>query len=97
MSDPRLIKKYPNRRLYDTAESRYVTIEDIRKLVVNRVDITVVAKRDGCDITQNILLQVILEQERSGTSVISRDVMLQAIRSSDATLRKTAARNALGA
>ena len=94
MSDPRLIRKYPNRRLYDTAESRYVTIEDIRKLVVDRVDVTVVAKRDGCDITQRVLLQVIMEQQRSGAPMMSRDLILQTIRSSDAVLRKMSVGNA---
>ena len=45
MSDPRVIKKYPNRRLYDTVESRYITLADIRKLVVDRIDFVVIDKK----------------------------------------------------
>ena len=51
----RLIKKYPNRRLYDTAESRYITLADIRDLVINGVDFSVIDKKSGDVITRSIL------------------------------------------
>lgn len=80
MSEPRTIKKYPNRRLYDTLESRYITLQDVRKLVIDRVDITVVDKQTQQDITRSILLQVIAEQEHGGEHLMSRDFLSQVIR-----------------
>ncbi len=67
MSDPRVIKKYPNRRLYDTVESRYITLADVRKLVVDRIDFVVIDKKSQNDITRSILLQVIADQEHTGS------------------------------
>lgn len=81
MSEPRTIKKYPNRRLYDTVESRYITLSDIRKLVVDRIDFVVMDKKTQEDITRPILLQVIAEQEQSGEPLLSRDFLAQIIRS----------------
>ena len=81
MAEPRVIKKYPNRRLYDTAESRYIMLADIRKLVVDRVDFIVLDKTSGEDITRSILLQVISEQEQATEPVMSRDFLSQIIRS----------------
>jgi polyhydroxyalkanoate synthesis repressor PhaR len=81
MSDPRVIKKYPNRRLYDTVESRYITLADVRKLVVDRIDFVVIDKKSQNDITRSILLQVIAEQEHSGAPVMSRDFLSHIIRS----------------
>ena len=54
MSEPRVIKKYPNRRLYDTVESRYITLADIRRLVVQYIDFVVIDKKSGQDITHSI-------------------------------------------
>jgi polyhydroxyalkanoate synthesis repressor PhaR len=81
VSEPRVIKKYPNRRLYDTAESRYITLADIRKLVVDRVDFIVLDKKTQDDITRSILLQVIAEQEQQAEPAMSRDFLAQIIRS----------------
>ncbi|MEM7284033.1 MAG: polyhydroxyalkanoate synthesis repressor PhaR [Pseudomonadota bacterium] len=81
MSEPRIIKKYPNRRLYDTEESRYITLADIRKLVMDKVDFSVIDKQSQDDITRSILLQVISEQEQKGEPVMSRDFLSQVIRS----------------
>jgi len=81
MSEPRVIKKYPNRRLYDTVESRYITLADIRRLVIERVDFVVIDKKSQADITRAILLQVIAEQEHGGEPVLSRDFLSQVIRS----------------
>lgn len=83
MKSARIITKYPNRRLYDTEESRYVTLADIRKLVTKRIDFIVRDRRSGEDITRSILLQVITEQEQQGESVMSQDFLSQVIRSYD--------------
>ena len=77
----RLIKKYPNRRLYDTVESRYITLADIRRLVMDKVDFLVVDKKSQEDITRSILLQVIAEQEHAGEPLMSQDFLSQVIRS----------------
>ena len=81
MSDPRVIKKYPNRRLYDTVESRYITLADVRRLVVERIDFIVVDKKNNADITRSILLQVIAEQEHLPEPILSQDFMVNVIRS----------------
>jgi polyhydroxyalkanoate synthesis repressor PhaR len=80
MSEPRVIKKYPNRRLYDTIESRYITLADIRRLVVERIDFVVVDKKNNADITRSILLQVIAEQEHLADPVLSQEFMVSVIR-----------------
>jgi polyhydroxyalkanoate synthesis repressor PhaR len=80
MSEPRVIKKYPNRRLYDTVESRYITLADVRKLVVERIEFVVIDKKTQEDITRSILLQVISEQEHAGEPLMSRDFLSQVIR-----------------
>ena len=87
-NSPRVIRKYPNRRLYDTVESRYVTLADVRRLVVDRVDFVVLDRKSQQDITRSILLQVIAEQEGAGESLMSRDFLSQVIR----TLRQRPAR-----
>jgi polyhydroxyalkanoate synthesis repressor PhaR len=80
MSDPRVIKKYPNRRLYDTVESRYITLADVRRLVVEKIDFVVVDKKNSADITRSILLQVIAEQEHLAEPILSLDFMVGVIR-----------------
>jgi len=80
MSEPRVIKKYPNRRLYDTVESRYITLADIRRLVMDKVDFVVIDKKTQDDITRSILLQVIAEQEHAGEPLMSQDFLSQVIR-----------------
>lgn len=81
MIEPRVIKKYPNRRLYDTVESRYITLADIRRLVMEKIDFLVIDKKSQEDITRSILLQVISEQEHSGEPLMSQDFLAQVIRS----------------
>jgi len=76
----RVIKKYPNRRLYDTAESRYITLEQIRQLVLQGVEFCVLDQKSGEDITRSILLQVIIEQECGGEPIFTTDVLQQIIR-----------------
>lgn len=80
MPDPRIIKKYPNRRLYDTGVSRYITLDDIRDLVVRDEDFQVIDKRSGDDITRTILLQVISEQEEGGDPIFRTEVLRKIIR-----------------
>ena len=81
MSEPRIIKKYPNRRLYDTVESRYITLADIRRLVLEKENFVVIDKKSQDDITRTILLQVIAEQEHQGEPLMSQDFLSQVIRS----------------
>lgn len=75
MSEARVIKKYPNRRLYDTHISRYITLEEIRKLVLEHIHFRVEDKRSGEDITRGILLQVIAEQEEGGDPIFTTDLL----------------------
>ncbi len=84
MSDLRIIKKYPNRRLYDTVESRYITLDDVRRLVLGQTPFCVIDKRTQLDITRPVLLQVIAEQEQHSGTVLSQDFLAQLIRSHDA-------------
>ena len=81
MSTARVIKKYPNRRLYDTEQSRYITLADVKELVVNKLEFVVIDKKSGDDITRSILLQVISEQEQQGEAIMSQDFLSQVIRS----------------
>lgn len=81
MDAERIVKKYPNRRLYDTATSRYVTLEDIRHLVRDSVRFRIVDAKTDEDITRTILLQIILEQEDGGRPIFSTEVLEQLIRS----------------
>ena len=83
MKSARIITKYPNRRLYDTEESRYVTLADITNLVTEKIEFLVRDRKSGEDITRSILLQVITEQEQRGMSVMSRDFLSEVIRSYD--------------
>lgn len=83
MSGPRIIKKYPNRRLYDPGESRYVTLAEIQKIAAAGVDFIVIDKATGEDVTRSTLLQVIDAQEQRGASLLTHEFLLQMIRSQD--------------
>jgi len=87
MSEPRVIKKYPNRRLYDTVESRYITLADVRRLVVERIEFVVVDKKNNADITRSILLQVIAEQENLAEPILSQEFMVNVIRAYGTSLQ----------
>ncbi len=80
MSQERLIKKYANRRLYDASQSRHITLEDIRMLIVKGEKLKVVEDKTGHDITRHILLQVIAEQEQFGRPILSTKVLEAIIR-----------------
>ncbi|MBF0424627.1 MAG: polyhydroxyalkanoate synthesis repressor PhaR [Magnetococcales bacterium] len=79
-SHPRLIKKYPNRRLYDQETSSFLTLDGVRKLVVQNVPFQVVDAKTGRDITRAILLQVLAEEEEKGVPIFSTDLLLMIIR-----------------
>ena len=81
MSEPRIIKKYPNRRLYDTEVSRYVTLEDVRALVLEEIPFQIRDARTNEDLTRSILLQIIMEQEADGEPMFSEQVLAKIIRS----------------
>ena len=76
----RIIKKYPNRRLYDTESSCYITLAEVRDLVIREVPFVVVEKKSGEDITRSILLQIILEQESETNPLFSNDNLQRFIR-----------------
>jgi polyhydroxyalkanoate synthesis repressor PhaR len=80
MSQERLIKKYANRRLYDASQSRHITLDDIRGLIVKGEKIKVIEDKTGNDITRHILLQVIAEQEQFGRPILSTKVLEAIIR-----------------
>ncbi|MGB5564660.1 MAG: polyhydroxyalkanoate synthesis repressor PhaR [Sedimenticolaceae bacterium] len=80
MPSERLIKKYPNRRLYDTTESRYITLDEVREMVLREISFKVVDRQSNEDITRNILLQIIMEQESGGSPLFSADVLSRFIR-----------------
>ena len=79
-SAERLIKKYPNRRLYDTQTSSYITLSDVKQLVLDADDFTVVDAKSSEDLTRAILLQIILEEEANGAPMFSSAVLSQIIR-----------------
>jgi polyhydroxyalkanoate synthesis repressor PhaR len=81
MSQPtRIIKKYPNRRLYDTETSSYITLADVKKLVLEHIEFRVEDAKTKEDLTRSILLQIILEEETAGAPMFSSDMLTQIIR-----------------
>ena len=76
----RLIKKYPNRRLYDTRTSSYITLADVKQLVLKHEQFQVVDAKTGEDLTRSILLQIILEEEAGGMPMFTADLLSQLIR-----------------
>lgn len=80
MSDTRIIKKYPNRRLYDTEISSYITLEDIRQLIIEGESFEVREAKTGKDITRSVLLQIIAEHEDIGQPILSAQLLTEIIR-----------------
>ncbi len=78
--DVRTIKKYPNRRLYDTQTSTYVTLAEIKKMVMAASRVVVLDAKTGEDLTRSILLQIILEEESAGVPMFSEAVLSNIIR-----------------
>ena len=92
MTDTRIIKKYPNRRLYDTERSRYFTLSDIRELVMDGTDFKVVDTNSNEDLTRSILLQIMLEEEAGGQPLFSAKMLSQVIRFYGGTVQGVLAR-----
>ncbi|MEH6504344.1 MAG: polyhydroxyalkanoate synthesis repressor PhaR [Cycloclasticus sp.] len=80
MVNSRIIKKYPNRRLYDTEISKYVTLSDVRRLIIDSEPVKVVDAKTKEDLTRSVLLQIILEQEEDGEPIMSAQMLEQLIR-----------------
>jgi polyhydroxyalkanoate synthesis repressor PhaR len=76
----RIIKKYPNRRLYDTQTSAYITLADVKQFVLDAQDFKVHDARSNEDLTRSILLQIILEEESGGVPMFSADMLSNIIR-----------------
>ncbi len=80
MEAPRVIKKYSNRRLYDTVEKKYVNLSEVRQLVLDGVEFVITDVTTGNDITRQVLLQVIAEQELGGQPMFTTEILSQMIR-----------------
>ena len=80
MAHKRVIKKYPNRRLYDTEISSYITLEDVRQLIGDGEAFEVVDAKTGEDLTRTVLLQIIAEHEEKGQPIFSTELLTQIIR-----------------
>jgi polyhydroxyalkanoate synthesis repressor PhaR len=79
-SGPRILKKYPNRRLYDTLTSSYITLADVKKMVLDGESFEVRDAKSGDEITRSILLQIILEEETGGVPMFSTPMLANIIR-----------------
>jgi polyhydroxyalkanoate synthesis repressor PhaR len=77
---PRILKKYPNRRLYDTSASSYITLVDVKNMVLEGLDFEVRDAKTGEDLTRSILLQIILEEEAGGVPMFNARMLSQIIR-----------------
>ena len=80
MAQQRVIKKYPNRRLYDTEISSYITLEDVRQLIVDGEEFEVRDAKTGEELTRTVLLQIISEHEERGQPMFSTQLLTQIIR-----------------
>ncbi|CAG7594427.1 MAG: polyhydroxyalkanoate synthesis repressor PhaR [Candidatus Midichloria sp.] len=83
-----LIKKYPNRRLYNTATSNYVTLDDIRQLIKRGYDVEVVDVKTGEDLTKLTLIQIVLEQQQNGYELLPLEFLKQLIKLQDHNMGK---------
>jgi polyhydroxyalkanoate synthesis repressor PhaR len=77
---PRIIRKYPNRRLYDVANDGYITLADVKQLVLKNIAFRVVDAKSGADLTRTILLQIILEEESGATPMFSSEMLAEIVR-----------------
>lgn len=80
MTDLRIIKKYPNRRLYDTEISSYITLEEVRQLVLEEEEFEVRDAKSGENLTRSVLLQIISEYEDRGEPMFTTKLLSQIIR-----------------
>lgn len=79
-ANTRVLKKYPNRRLYDTRNSSYITLADVKQMVLDGQSFVVRDAKSGEDLTRSILLQIILEEETGGVPIFSTQMLSQIIR-----------------
>ena len=84
--DPVIIKRYGNRRLYNTETSTYVNYQDLSEIIRKGEDIRVIDSKSGEDVTKSILIQVILEEEKSNKSVLPAEFLFQLIRSQEESM-----------
>lgn len=84
MKRPKLIRKYVNRRLYDTTQSRYVNLDELRELIIAGDDIQVVEQASQADITTTVLLQILEDSQQSTAQILQPDFLAQIIRLSHA-------------
>jgi len=87
MPEPRMIRKYANRRLYDTEASSHINLDDVRELIAAGTDVRIIDDASGDDITRNVLLQLVAEQELGGRPVLSDQLLTQIIRFYDHPLQ----------
>ena len=83
MSELHLIKKYPNRRLYDTQRSTYIVLADIRAMIRDGCEVQIVDSQSGDEITRNILLQIVADREAGAERLLTRDLLIKLIRCRD--------------
>jgi polyhydroxyalkanoate synthesis repressor PhaR len=88
----RTIKKYANRRLYDTSSSRYITLADLKDLIVQGEAVRIVDAKSRADITREVLLQLVAEQESLGRPILSEAVLTALVRFYGHPLQQTATR-----
>ena len=79
-SDLRIIKKYPNRRLYDTRISRYITLQDVKELVISFSEFKVIDAKTKEDLTRCTLMQLIAEEENNGNPILTADILKEFVR-----------------
>ena len=80
MAEPHLIKKYANRRLYDTVSSSHITLDGLRELIVSGTDVRIIDDTSGDDITRSVLLQIIAERELGGRPMLDAGFLMSIIR-----------------
>ena len=90
--EPRIIKKYPNRRLYDTVRSCYITVEDVQSLVLKGVEFKVIDAQTEQDITRSILIQIITEHESGKKATFTTEMLAHLIRLSHDVAQDTFSR-----
>src|SRR3989338_7297547 len=80
MAEAKIIKKYPNRSLYDTSQSKYISLTDLKQYVLEDTPFIVQEAKSKIDITRQVLLQIISEEENAGTPIFTTDVLRRFIR-----------------
>jgi polyhydroxyalkanoate synthesis repressor PhaR len=90
--EERIIKKYPNRRLYDTVDSKYITFTDVRQMVISGAKIKVIDSVSEEDLTRQILMQIIMEEELGGRPLFTAEMLAQLIRFYGGTVQGVFAR-----